>query len=58
MAITEHGPIVQTNIDHWSDNEDDDILWSIERRALARASIHSMSNGPIDEEVDSRSLTI
>lgn len=31
-----HGPIVQTNIDHWNDNDNDDILYSIARRAKAR----------------------
>lgn len=39
--LASKGPIVQTNIDHWNDNDDDDILYSIERRSRARAFVDS-----------------
>ena len=35
-TVREHGPIVQTNIDHWSTKSEEDIMNSIQRRALAR----------------------
>jgi N-acylethanolamine-hydrolysing acid amidase len=35
------GPIVQTNIDHWNNNDDDDILYSIDRRDRARTYVDS-----------------
>mmetsp|Transcript_1221 Transcript_1221/g.1534 ORF Transcript_1221/g.1534 Transcript_1221/m.1534 type:complete len:451 (-) Transcript_1221:75-1427(-) len=34
--ISELGTAVQTNIDHWSNEDDEDILYSIQRRELAR----------------------
>lgn len=48
-TLEERGTIVQTNIDHWSDNENDDILYSIERRALARNILGSAEEE--DEEI-------
>jgi len=38
-TLHEQGFIVQTNIDHWSTNEEEDIMDSIERREFARAFI-------------------
>jgi len=49
-TMSEHGPIVQTNIDHWSEDKNMDVMDSIERRALARSSIESlMENGDINK---------
>ena len=40
--MSEHGPIVQTNIDHWSSAEDEDVLFSIRRRALSKQLLSPM----------------
>jgi len=48
-TLGKEGSIVQTNIDHWSSNEGDDILYSIERRALARNLLDSLED--VKEEV-------
>lgn len=40
------GPIVQTNIDHWNRDPNDDILYSIERRDLAYHLLESRSSSP------------
>jgi len=49
----EHGSTVQTNIDHWSEDPDEDIMWSIQRRAIARKTLQSLQrkSAPITEEV-------
>jgi len=50
LETDDDGLIVQTNIDHYSEDEDDDILYSIERRSLARAYCSSlMSSGNVCE---------
>ncbi|CAF2020874.1 unnamed protein product [Rotaria magnacalcarata] len=46
-TLAEHGPIVQTNIDHWSSNKDEDILSSIKRRAVSKRFLNNMK--PINE---------
>ena len=45
----EQGPAVQSNIDHWSFDEYDDILYSIERRELAKETLFEMEQ-PITKE--------
>eukprot|EP01111_Echinosteliopsis_oligospora_P006314 TRINITY_DN20397_c0_g1_i1.p1 TRINITY_DN20397_c0_g1~~TRINITY_DN20397_c0_g1_i1.p1 ORF type:complete len:459 (-),score=104.22 TRINITY_DN20397_c0_g1_i1:23-1399(-) len=42
LTVRENGPIIQTNIDHWSNNPEEDILWSIARRALATRLLSSI----------------
>jgi hypothetical protein len=51
--MAEHGSTVQTNIDHWSEDPDEDIMWSIQRRAIARKTLQSLQrkSAPITEEV-------
>ena len=51
--MAEHGSTVQTNIDHWSEDPDEDIMWSIQRRAIARKTLKSLrsKSAPITEEV-------
>ena len=41
--------LVQTNIDSWSENPNENILWSIERRKLAKKLIYQIKekNGEI-----------
>eukprot|EP00026_Physarum_polycephalum_P009777 Phypoly_transcript_09913.p1 GENE.Phypoly_transcript_09913~~Phypoly_transcript_09913.p1 ORF type:complete len:398 (+),score=31.45 Phypoly_transcript_09913:75-1196(+) len=41
-TVLEHGPIVQTNIDHWSNKAEENILSSIQRRALARRLLNDV----------------
>jgi len=38
----DHSSIMQPNIDHWSKNDNDDILYSIEHRALACHLLESL----------------
>lgn len=40
--MLENGPIVQTNIDHWSSAEDENILFSIARRDLCQKQLSKM----------------
>jgi len=40
--LAERGPIVQTNIDHWSEEESMDIMDSIERRKIVRQQIENI----------------
>lgn len=40
--MSEHGTIVQSNIDHWSSAQDEDILFSITRRSLSRQLLNEM----------------
>lgn len=47
-TLIEHGSIVQTNMDHWSSNKNEDILDSIERRRLSNQLIKEMET--IDED--------
>ena len=42
-TVSEHGTIVQTNIDHWSSAQNEDILFSIRRRALSRQLLNEMN---------------
>ncbi|CAF3459527.1 unnamed protein product [Rotaria socialis] len=46
-TLIEHGPIVQANIDHWSSNKDEDILSSIQRRAVSKRFLDNMK--PMNE---------
>lgn len=48
-TVSEHGTIVQTNIDHWSSVENEDILFSIRRRALSRQMLGSLEQINEDE---------
>jgi hypothetical protein len=41
-TVSEHGTIVQTNMDHWSSAANENIFYSIERRALARELLNKM----------------
>jgi len=43
-GISELGPIVQTNIDHWRDDEEQDIMDSVKRRELALKLIPNLKN--------------
>lgn len=47
--MSEHGTIVQTNIDHWSSAQNEDILFSIQRRALSRQILNSLRQFNEDE---------
>ena len=40
--LSEQGPIVQPNMDHWSDDRNDSILYSIERRNLAHDQLQEL----------------
>lgn len=40
--MSEHGPIIQTNIDHWSSEANEDILYSIQRRTLSKQLLDQM----------------
>eukprot|EP01087_Luapelamoeba_hula_P012980 TRINITY_DN3676_c0_g1_i1.p1 TRINITY_DN3676_c0_g1~~TRINITY_DN3676_c0_g1_i1.p1 ORF type:complete len:385 (+),score=27.58 TRINITY_DN3676_c0_g1_i1:450-1604(+) len=42
LDFSVYGYLVQANIEHWNNNEDDDILYSLERRALAHSLIQSL----------------
>ncbi|CAF0844433.1 unnamed protein product [Adineta steineri] len=46
-TVSDHGSIVQTNIDHWSSDNNEDILYSIKRRSLSRNVLDEMK--PINE---------
>lgn len=46
--ISEHGPAVQSNIDHWSNDENEDILYSIQRRELGREKCNNL--GEVSKE--------
>jgi hypothetical protein len=47
--VSEHGSIIQTNIDHWSSAENEDILFSIKRRTLSRQLLDKMKEPNEDE---------
>jgi hypothetical protein len=47
--VSEHGSIIQTNIDHWSSAENEDILFSIKRRALSKQLLDKMKEPNEDE---------
>lgn len=47
--MSEHGSIIQTNIDHWSSAENEDILFSIKRRALSKQLLDKMKEPNEDE---------
>ncbi len=47
--MSEHGSIIQTNIDHWSSAENEDILFSIKRRALSKQLLGKMKEPNEDE---------
>jgi len=50
-TLSEHGFIVQTNIDHWSEDPNMDVMDSIERRTIARRAIDSLiENGEINKK--------
>jgi hypothetical protein len=38
-----NGTIVQTNIDHWSMNQDEDVMFSTDRRSTARRLLKKMT---------------
>jgi hypothetical protein len=40
--VSEHGSITQTNIDHWSSEQNEDILFSIKRRTLSKQLLNQM----------------
>ncbi|CAF0935867.1 unnamed protein product, partial [Didymodactylos carnosus] len=40
--VSENGPIIQTNIDHWSSSKEEDIFFSIARRTLAKKLLNKM----------------
>ncbi|CAF1004560.1 unnamed protein product [Adineta ricciae] len=40
--VSEHGTIIQTNIDHWSSEPNEDILFSIRRRDLSKRLLNQM----------------
>ena len=46
--VSEHGTIIQTNIDHWSSEPNEDILFSIRRRDLSKRLLNQMQT--INEE--------
>ncbi|CAF3873076.1 unnamed protein product [Rotaria sordida] len=41
-TVSEHGSIIQTNIDHWSSEKHEDILFSIKRRDLSKRFLSQM----------------
>ncbi|CAF4345728.1 unnamed protein product [Rotaria sp. Silwood2] len=43
QTVSEHGSIIQTNMDHWSLERDEDILYSILRRAVSKRLLNQMT---------------
>eukprot|EP00003_Mantamonas_plastica_P023114 TRINITY_DN4085_c0_g1_i1.p1 TRINITY_DN4085_c0_g1~~TRINITY_DN4085_c0_g1_i1.p1 ORF type:complete len:147 (-),score=58.68 TRINITY_DN4085_c0_g1_i1:371-811(-) len=41
---SQDGDVIATNMDHWSNSRNENILWSIQRRTLARSMLDSMDN--------------
>ncbi len=42
-TLVNNGTIVQTNIDHWSMNQDEDVMFSTDRRSTARRFLKKMT---------------
>ena len=42
-TLVNNGTIVQTNIDHWSMNQDEDVMFSTDRRSTARRLLKEMT---------------
>ncbi len=42
-TLVNNGTIVQTNIDHWSMNQDEDVMFSTDRRSTARRLLKKMT---------------
>jgi hypothetical protein len=42
-TLVNNGTIVQTNIDHWSMNQDEDVMFSTDRRSTAKRFLKEMT---------------
>jgi hypothetical protein len=49
--MSSKGPFVQTNADHWSEDDDDDIMWSFQRRKIVFKFIDQHPNGATEKDL-------
>eukprot|EP00010_Vexillifera_abyssalis_P001685 CAMPEP_0201553204 /NCGR_PEP_ID=MMETSP0173_2-20130828/19503_1 /ASSEMBLY_ACC=CAM_ASM_000268 /TAXON_ID=218659 /ORGANISM="Vexillifera sp., Strain DIVA3 564/2" /LENGTH=508 /DNA_ID=CAMNT_0047963831 /DNA_START=44 /DNA_END=1566 /DNA_ORIENTATION=+ len=48
-TLAEHGACIQCNMDHWSTDPNDDIMWSVRRRAVVRSYLDSFQSPTIED---------